>query len=216
MAEAASERPDTTDMIAVHNVFRTSLAEAPELVDSVSDDERRALIANYFANLMAFLDVHHVSEEKIVFSPIIERSPANAPVVERMVAEHEQVVDLMTAVNDGLAQWESDGSDGAAVKTSLASLDDVLGRHLAEEEAELLPIAAEFLTQEEWGSLPGHGMAHFGGDKVWLILGLIREQMNDQQRAAMLADMPPPARQMWESMGESSFNDLIAQVRQAA
>jgi len=32
----------------------------------------------------------------------------------------------------------------------------------------------------------------------------------------MLAHMPPPARQMWESMGEASFNELIAQVRQTA
>ena len=35
--------------------------------------------------------------------------------------------------------------------------------------------------------LPGHGMAAFDGDKIWLILGLIRERMNDEQRAAMLA-----------------------------
>ena len=47
----------------------------------------------------------------------------------------------------------------------------------------MLPLAAENLSMEEWGALPGHGMANFHGDKIWLILGLIRERMNDEQRA---------------------------------
>ena len=57
-------------------------------------------------------------------------------------------------------------------------------------------------------------MAHFQGDKIWLIMGLIRENFTQAQSDMMLEHMPPPARQMWETMGETSFNDLIAQVRQ--
>jgi len=217
MADAATDRPDTNDMMAVHRVFRESLAAAPGLVDSVSDDERRALIANYLANVMSFLDVHHDGEEQIVFPVLIERSPKSKAVVEQMVAEHEQVVRLLKGVNESVARWEhGDDPDGAAVKASLQALNEGLESHLNEEEADLLPIAGEFLTVEEWGSLPGHGFANFQGDKVWLILGLIREQMNDEQRAAMLQNMPPPARQMWDTMGESAFNELIAEVRQAS
>jgi hypothetical protein len=62
--------------------------------------------------------------------------------------------------------------------------------------------------------LPGHAMGHFGGDKIWLIIGLIRENFSEAQRQMMLEKMPPPARQMWESMGQADFTDLIAQVRQ--
>ena len=46
-------------------------------------------------------------------------------------------------------------------------------------------------------------------------MGLIRENFTQQQRDMMLAHMPPPAREMWETMGERSFNELIVQVRQA-
>ena len=66
-----------------------------------------------------------------------------------------------------------------------------LVEHLDEEERLGLPLAAEYLSAEEWGRLPGHGLAAFDGDKVWLILGLIRERMNEEQRVAMLAHMPP-------------------------
>ena len=86
-------------------------------------------------------------------------------------------------------------------------------RHLDQEEVEIVPLAAEYLTVEEWGSLPGHAMGKFQGDKVWLIMGLIRENFNQEQRDLMLEHLPPPARQMWETMGEASFNDVIAQVR---
>ena len=55
-------------------------------------------------------------------------------------------------------------------------------------------------------------LAGYQGDKVWLILGLIRQRMTQGQRGAMLAHMPPPARDMWTSFGEHAFNDYSAQV----
>ena len=76
----------------------------------------------------------------------------------------------------------------------------------------MLPLAAEYLSMEEWGALPGHGMANFHGDKIWLILGLIRERMTDEQRAAMMAHMPPPALEMWTGFGEQAFKDYSSVV----
>ncbi len=84
--------------------------------------------------------------------------------------------------------------------------------HLDEEETNVLPLAADNLSMEEWGALPGHGMANFHGDKIWLILGLIRERMNDEQRAAMLEHMPPPAVDMWTGFGEQAFKDYSSVV----
>ena len=54
--------------------------------------------------------------------------------------------------------------------------------HLDREEAAILPLAAAHLTPEEWGKLPGHAMGSFGGDKIWLIIGLIRENFTQEQR----------------------------------
>jgi hypothetical protein len=98
------------------------------------------------------------------------------------------------------------------VAGALGALREHLLEHLDEEERLVLPLAAEYLSAEEWGRLPGHGLAAFDGDKVWLILGLIRERMDEDQRAAMLAHMPPPAVDMWTGFGEQAFNELAAQV----
>lgn len=218
MTESARVRPDTSDMAAVHKVLRASLASGPGFVASATgDDTRRALIANYYFNLMEFLKVHHDSEEELVFPLLIERDPEHRAVVDRATDQHADVVGRMLAVNDSVDAWETKGDAQAPeLLSSLQALDEVLTPHLDQEEAELVPAAAEYLTVEEWGALPGHAMATFKGDKIWLIMGLIRENFTQQQRDAMLANMPPPARQMWENIGEASFNELIAEVRETS
>jgi hypothetical protein len=215
MTQTDAARPDTSDMIGIHNAFRSSLSSATAFVESAGDDERRALIANYYENIMAFLQAHHDTEEAIVFPALSARAPECRALIEQLAGEHQEVVTLMGGVNESLAAWPGDPSAAPAVSRSLGALDAVLSSHFSKEEAEVLPAAADHLSLEEWGSQPGYGMAHFEGDKIWLILGLIREQMTAEQRDTMLREMPPPARDMWETMGETSFNGLIAEVRQA-
>jgi len=218
MTDPAAPRPDTSDMVAVHQVFRTSLASAPAFVaSSRGDDARRALIADYYANLLAFLDVHHEGEETLVFPILMERAPQSQTLVTRMATQHTEVLGRLQETKDAVSGWSETG-DQRAVEAAgaLAGLGDALAVHLDEEEAAVLPLAGKHLTMEEWGALPGHGMANFRGDKVWLIMGLIRENFTPVQRDAMLEHMPPPARAMWENMGESAFTTMITEVRQPA
>src|SRR5271155_486496 len=99
MTQSSAARPDVSDMPAVHKVFRTSLAQGAELVDSAKgDDARRALIVNYYANLMSFLEAHHHGEEELVFPKLIERTPAQKAIIEKGEAEHAAVVGLVDAV----------------------------------------------------------------------------------------------------------------------
>jgi hypothetical protein len=208
-------RPDTTEMAAVHKVFRSSLDSAPAFIASAKgDDARRALISNYYSNVMSFLEVHHDGEEEILFPLLVERAPDRCGLVDEATEAHRQALAALHTSCDALSAWEKNGdSDATGLEHSLAALNEVLTAHLDTEEAEIVPVAADCVTVEEWGMLPAHGFANFEGDKVWLILGLIRENFTDDQRAQMLAHMPPPAREMWETMGESSFNQMIGEVR---
>jgi Hemerythrin HHE cation binding domain len=207
---------DTSDMPCVHRVFRSSLASGPDFVASAAgSDERRALIANYYVNLIAFLEVHHEGEEMLVFPLLSERAGDDRSEVDTSTRQHAEVVALMEGVKSRMGEWDSAGeAKAAAAAASLRALDEVLIPHLDDEESTIVPLASRYLTPQEWGQLPGHAMGHFGGDKIWLIIGLIRENFSEAQRQMMLEKMPPPARQMWESMGQAAFTDLIAQVRQ--
>jgi Hemerythrin HHE cation binding domain len=213
----AAPHPDTTDMLAVHGVFRDTLGAAPTLVGGIApgDAERVDLIANYYENILSFLEVHHDGEERLVFPLLRERDTA-AALMDEMTEQHHEAVALLGETRAALAAWP--GGDAAGQKAAeerLCALGSHLGEHLDEEEAKVLPLAAQYLSMEEWGALPGHGMANFHGDKIWLILGLIRERMTDDQRAAMMAHMPPPALEMWTGFGEQAFKDYSSVVEVA-
>jgi hypothetical protein len=204
-------------MYAVHGVFRDTLGAAPDLVGGIDpgDAERIALIANYYENILCFLEAHHDGEEQLVFPLLKDRCPGEDALVDHMNDQHHEALALLLAARSSLSDWPGPGDDGAAQKAAqddLVALHEHLLGHLTEEETNVLPLAAEYLTAEEWGQLPGHGMANFHGDKIWLILGLIRERMTDGQRAAMLEHMPPPAVEMWTGFGEQAFKDYSAQV----
>jgi hypothetical protein len=213
--QAAAPRPDVTDMYAVHGVFRDTLGSTPRLFGDCApgDAERVALIANYYENILSFLEAHHDGEEKLVFPLLRQRCPGEDALIDQMADQHHEAVRLLEAAQSTLQAWPTgDAAAQKAAQDSLEALHAQLVDHLDQEEARVLPLAAEHISAEEWGALPGHGMANFHGDKIWLILGLIRERMNEEQKAAMLAHMPPPALDMWTGFGEQAFADYSAEV----
>jgi hemerythrin-like domain-containing protein len=202
-------------MIAVHQALRQSLGAAPQLVREVdaSDAARIALISNVFDNVLDFLHVHHEGEEQLVFPPLRHRCPDQIEMLDRMATQHADVVGLVQRSDGALSAWAGgnpDAQEDAAV--ALGALGGRLEQHLGDEERDVLPLCAEHLSLEEWGALPGHALGSFTGDKVWLILGLIRDQMSQGQRDEMLAHMPPPAVDMWTSVGEQAYKNLLAEV----
>jgi hypothetical protein len=210
---------DTSDMLGVHQVFREAFGTSDQLLRSADGRaERTALLADYYRNVLAFLEVHHDTEELLVFSLLEERCPEQGELLRAMRQEHEGVVDGVVAARQAIDTWSSapgpQTRDAAAA--ALAHLGATAVRHMDHEEAEILPLAARHMSAEEWGALPGYGMANFDGDKIWLILGLIREQMTPEQRDAMLEHMPPPAVAMWVGMGNAAFDAIITEVRRSA
>ncbi len=213
--QAAAPRPDVSDMYAVHGVFRDTFGATPILVGDApaGDAERVAIVANYYENILRFLEVHHESEETVVFPVLRERCDGAAALMDEMAEQHEEALELLGTARDAVAAWP--GGDAAAQQAArdhLVALGEHLGVHLTNEETNVLPLAAANLTPEEWGMLPAHGMANFQGDKIWLILGLIRERMTEEQRASMLEHMPPPAVEMWNGFGEQAFKELSSVV----
>ena len=217
MSDVTLARPDTSDMIRVHRVFRESLGTAPQLIGSVreTDADRVATVASYYANVLAFLHVHHEGEDALVWPRLLDRCPGDAATITRVAAQHEGVLAVLNGAESRLAEWQAEPTTdrGAVLAAALITLCVNLSAHLDDEERLILPLVAEHLTVAEWGELPMHGMQHFTGDKMWLVIGLIREQMTEEQCAGMDAEMPPPVRQFWVAQGEPLFRAFIAEVR---
>ncbi len=215
MAEIA-ELPmaDTTEMAAIHRVFRNALTEAPRLVGPAAGDRERAeMVGSYYDNVLRLLHVHHESEDVSLTPRLVARgTPAEAAEITRIAQQHAAVLGDIEAANARIGAFRATPTidSAATLASSLAGLQASLVPHLDEEEAVAMPIAAKYINVAEWGELPGHGIANFTGDKLWLILGLIREQMSDDQLANMDAHMPPPLSQFWAESGEQFFTEYIS------
>lgn len=208
---------NTEDMVQVHRVFREAFRSAPALIGSVAagDAARAEVVGSYYANVLDFLRVHHEGEDQLLWPKLLERASDQADTVSRIAGQHKGVEHALATANARLAEWRAapDVDRGAQLAVALASLNADLVAHLDEEERVILPIAAAHITMPEWGELPGHGMQHFAGDKLWLILGLIQEQFRPDQIAVMESRMPPPVLDFWTNQGRPQFETYIAEVR---
>lgn len=212
--DSANERPDVNEMNAIHGVFRQTFATAPALVGSVADGdrERAELVGSVVADVVQVLDLHHQGEDELLMPRLRERS-GRPELVDRVAGQHELIHEPIAEVRAAAARWRSTASaqDGAQVVAAVGRLQAAAIPHLDEEEAVLMPLAAEHLTVEEWGGLAGHTMARFDGD-FFFIMGMVRDNMTDEQRARMLEGMPPPVVETWRTVGLDAYKAKVAQL----
>ena len=121
----------------------------------------------------------------------------------------------MDAGRSAAATWRAAPSTNNAqtVIDAMGSIAAALRPHLAAEETVVLPIATKWISPEEWESMAGHSMMSFRADKPWLMVGLVREQLDQEHRDGMLAGMSPETRATWTDRMEPAFNTFIADVR---
>jgi hemerythrin-like domain-containing protein len=207
---------DVSDMYAIHKALMGALDSAPAYVAKADlDPDRVEAIGSFYENVIEFLHVHHTGEDELVYPVLEERCAESRSELERIDNQHKLLHAPMEAGRSAIAAWRAAPStdNAQAVVHAIGAIVEPLRPHLAEEESVLLPIAAKWMSPEEWGRLPGHGMMIYRADKPWLALGLIREQLNQEQRDSMLAGMPPEMRTMWTEQMEPAFNVFISEVR---
>ena len=208
---------DATAMTRFHRIFREALDAVPRFVGGApaDDTDRVDLVGSYYANVLKLLHAHHEAEDLTIYPLMVERLPEHLDVISRVNAEHEAVLGTLGAAEEAVAVWRADPSAASrdAAAASLESLGPVLLEHLDHEEAEVVPLIALCITVAEWGEMSATAFQHFSGDKVWLVLGLIQEQMLAEENATMEANMPPPVHDFWVSSGRGMFQAFVAELR---
>ena len=88
-----------------------------------------ALIANYYENILSFLEAHHDGEEDLVFPLLRERCDGAGELIDHMAEQHHEALALLEQAKAALAAWPS--GDAAAQEASQERLDE-LCTHLLE------------------------------------------------------------------------------------
>jgi iron-sulfur cluster repair protein YtfE (RIC family) len=153
----AAARPDTREMIVVHNVFRRLFGGLPDLIRHVAegDSTRAARLCEVVDKLTAGLEHHHTGEDELLWPKLLDRIGPECGTVLRAEEQHERVHELLELVRTQVPPFRAAarGADRDALAATLTELDAVLREHMADEERYVLPLVEEHLTVDEWAAL---------------------------------------------------------------
>ena len=210
-------RPWTQEMVVVHRALRREFRLlAANIGRTAAGDTARADRLAAHADLMiGLLHHHHTGEDELLWPLLRERCPANCGLVDRMLAQHQELVAIVEQLTPQLAKWRTDPQPETTepVAESFAALADGLCSHTHDEEPNVLPVIEEHVTIAEWAELGQRGRAAVPGDRQMFVLGLLMEEATDEERERWLGQMPVEARTLFESVGRSSYEAEIAALR---
>ena len=98
--------------------------------------------------------LHHTKESELLFPALRARAPAAAATLDKLDRDHAQGERAVRELAHLLLAWEVMGEPRReAFESALRSYIDHYLRHMAVEEAEVLPAALEHLSPADWAAL---------------------------------------------------------------
>jgi hemerythrin-like domain-containing protein len=177
-------------MRALHAALRRDLCRLQEVAGRLdgSAGAPPAVLAGW-EEFRAQLENHHLAEDDDLW-PVLRRQlsdPGELASVDAMVEEHRHIPSALAAVDAALR-------GGGELAASVERLSAVVADHLAHEEREVLPLIEQHLTQAQW-----RAFLHKERNRrtVWERPGFltwILDSAGEQDAAAVLTELPPPAR----------------------
>ncbi len=209
VATAAPPRPDTREMIVVHNVFRRLIGDLPGLISGVTpgDRARAAILADTYTEVAIALHHHHTNEDELLWPTLMARVDADRGFVLRAEEQHERVDELITRGNTQVEAFRADPSAAHrdALVATIRELDAAICEHMADEERYILPLVEEHMSVAEWEELGERGRASIPKDRLLIQLGWILDGLSPAERKEFLHNMPFPARIAWRLLGKRAF-----------
>lgn len=206
----APARPDTREMIVIHNVFRRLFGDLPGLIRNAGegDTARATVLADTFVEVATGLHHHHTNEDELLWPTLLQRVEADRNFVLRAEEQHERVQELLERGHVRAAMFRTDpcAAKREAFAATVSDLDAALREHMADEERYILPLVEEHMSVAEWEMLGERGRAGIPKDRLLIQLGWILDGVDAEQRREFLQGMPLPARVAWRLVGRRRFD----------
>ncbi len=200
---------DASGMAEIHRLFTAGFGEGPTLVRGVhvGDTAHAAVVATQLEMLSTALHAHHEGEDERLWGPLVERSPACAPHVERMKHHHAAMLLELTALDEALPAWHATAmpADAAPVIAALDGVNGALAIHLPDEEANIVPVMEHTITEKEVEWFAQHGRAATPKGQTWNSLGAILSAQPDGGDQWLRTRLPGPVRVLWRWVGRPRY-----------
>lgn len=209
-------RPDTREMVVVHDVFRRLFGDLPVLIANVAagDALRAARLCDCVDELTTGLEHHHTNEDELLWPKLLDRVGIDTAIVLKAEEQHERVHELLEIVQCQTRQFRATAAaaDRDGLAATLAELDEALREHMADEEQFVLPLVEAHLTVAEWAELGERGRAGIPKDRLLIQLGWMLDGTSPADQRAFLRELPMPARVAWRLVGKRRFAREKAEV----
>lgn len=96
--------------------------------------------------------VHHPKEDEYLFRFLRLRAPQAVPILDELEAQHARCAELLGGLRAKLNEARKSG-DTTAFSNALDAYAAFLWAHMGTEEEQLLPLAEQHLTAEDWQTI---------------------------------------------------------------
>ncbi|MFD9907140.1 hemerythrin domain-containing protein [Streptomyces sp. NPDC059063] len=209
--------PYTREMVMIHRVFRRESRVLAELVQDVrpGDSGRAAVLAEAWRGYAAGLHQHHTGEDELLWPRLLARVDLDAELVLRMEAQHRELSASLEQVELLLARWAPGAPDAERdeLAEALYGHHRTLCAHLDEEERDVMPLVARYVTEEEWRAVGERGLAGTPRNRIMIALGAILEDASEDERTEFLRRLPGSARLAWHLVGRRQYSRETRRIR---
>jgi Hemerythrin HHE cation binding domain len=183
---------DASGMFEIHRMLRRSFDEAAGLVDGVraGDTDHAKVVATQLNLISTALHAHHEGEDSRLWDMIDQRAPACFLHVERMKAQHAEMLVHLDALDRAVPGWRTTAAaaDARPIRAALEGVSAALAAHFPDED---------------WFSK--HGRKATPKGQGWNMLGAILAAQPDGRAAWLRKHMPGPAGLVWRFIGAPRY-----------
>lgn len=218
MGQARAHEPiDVSGMAVVHSMYRREFRLAGELIRGVppGDTARAGVVADHLELVGRHLHHHHTTEDHLLWPLLLRRVPEeHTGLIRRMEAQHQVVDRLQAQIGEALPRWRetAEAGDRDFLASLFEQLHPCLVEHLDAEEQQLLPVAACYLSEQEWHELSEAGRRGTPRKQQVLVAGMFSHDTPPEEFAAFLGDAPPPVRWLVPRLGARAYRKHAERV----
>ena len=172
--------PFTHEMVVVHKLFRREFGQGPGWVRRVAagDTKQAQLVYTHLKKDFDVLHHHHEAEDINLWPRLRERATDQQELLDTMEGQHRGIDPALAKAEELGAAWAAT-ADIAAREAFAEAIEEFSGpllAHLDDEEADILPLAQQDVSEEEWGLLSKHALANTPKPDLIKGLGGIRQR----------------------------------------
>ena len=207
---------DPFEMALVHRGFRRELHNAAALVRDIApgDTRRAAVVCGHIDFMLTAVHFHHSAEDEFVWPRLSARAPSLTAELTRMENAHSMIDKAIEQVRATAVGWAGDLSRAGQLESEIAEFVPLLDEHFDDEENNVVPLIAAYLSPKEWSRFLAHGSAFVRAHprRGLALGGIVLDGESAETRERFLGNLPLPLRSIFKTIGDRVYARYRVQI----